>query len=53
MSRVSLGVLVLAVLVFGACKNNRLSPEQMQQKSELLLSRLSITTKEDMDVKES
>ena len=32
MRRVSLGVLVLAVLVFGACKNNRLSPEQMQQK---------------------
>ena len=25
-------VLVLAVLVLGACKNNRLSPEQMQQK---------------------
>ena len=32
MRRVSWGVLVLAVLVLGACKNNRLSPEQMQQK---------------------
>ena len=32
MRKVSLGVLVLVVLVLGACRNNRLSPEQMQHK---------------------
>ena len=45
MRRVSLGVLVLAVLVFGACKNNRLSPEQMQQKLEAERKRRELAEK--------
>ena len=46
MRKSSFGIVVLAVLALGACKNNRLSPEQMQQK---LDSIAKLETKEKLE----